>query len=71
MVEARVGVILVGHGQTASHILRAARGIVATETLEGLLAVDAGAGESEVFADAICAAIDTDSGSSSLANAAL
>lgn len=40
-----VGVAIVGHGQTASHLLQAARGILANRELDDVIAVDAGAGE--------------------------
>ncbi len=52
-----VGVVVVGHGQTASHLLRAARGI-ATAGLDGILALDAGEGDSEAFSASMCSALD-------------
>ncbi len=52
-----VGVVVVGHGQTASHLLRAARGI-APAGLEGVVALDAGEGDSDAFSAAMCAALD-------------
>lgn len=58
-MAARVGVILVGHGQTASHILDAAKGIVPPEVLDGVVAMDAGVGETEAFADRMCETIES------------
>jgi len=54
-----VGVVVVGHGQTATHLLRAARGIVSSAALNDVVAVDAGSGESDVFSSSMCAALDT------------
>lgn len=42
---AEVGVVLVGHGRTASALLDAARGVLGAGSLPGVVAVDAGAGE--------------------------
>ncbi len=42
---AEVGVVLVGHGRTASALLDAARGILGEGALPGAIAVDAGVGE--------------------------
>ncbi len=58
-----VGVVLVGHGGTASHLLEAARGILPGTVLAGVRAVDAGQGEDEALGPALCEAIDAvDSG---------
>lgn len=54
-----VGVVVVGHGETASHLLRAAEGIAAPGSLEGVVALDAGVGDSEAFTASMCAALDT------------
>jgi mannose PTS system EIIA component len=54
---ARIGVAIVGHGSTASSLLAAARGIVPPGSLDGVLAIDAGLGETPTFSDALCAAI--------------
>lgn len=40
-----VGAVLVGHGRSASELLAAARGIVGPDALAGVVAVDAGQGE--------------------------
>ncbi len=53
-----VGVLVVGHGDTASRLLDAARGIAPPGTLDGVVAVDAGAGETPDFTASICAALD-------------
>ncbi len=53
-----VGVVVVGHGETASHLLRAAEGIAAPGSLEGVMALDAGAGDSDAFTASMCAALD-------------
>ncbi|MBA3546920.1 MAG: hypothetical protein H0T76_10590, partial [Nannocystis sp.] len=39
-----VGVVVVGHGRSASALLGAAEGIVDPAALQGVIAVDAGAG---------------------------
>jgi PTS system mannose-specific IIA component len=53
-----VGVVLVGHGRTASELLAAARAIVGTEGLPDVVAVDAGCGETPELARRCCSAID-------------
>ncbi len=53
-----VGVVLIGHGQTASALLAAARLIAPSSTLEDLRAIDAGAGRNEQFTRRLCAAVD-------------
>lgn len=52
-----VGVAVVGHGSTASTLLAAARGIAPAGSLDGVLAIDAGLGETPTFSEAMCAAI--------------
>lgn len=52
-----VGVLVVGHGQTASCMLRAARAIVAAGALDGVIAVDAGVGDSPEFTATMCEAL--------------
>ena len=53
-----VGVVVVGHGETASHLLRAAEGIASPGSLEGVIALDAGVGDSEPFSASMCTALD-------------
>ncbi len=53
-----LGVVVVGHGETASHLLRAAEGIAAPRSLQGVVALDAGVGDSEAFTASMCAALD-------------
>jgi PTS system mannose-specific IIA component len=57
-VAVPVGVAVVGHGSTASTLLAAARGILPAGKLEGIVAIDAGLGETPKFSDAVCAAIE-------------
>lgn len=49
-VEVGVGVVIVGHGSTASQLLEAARGIVGSGSLDDVVAVDAGAGQTPELA---------------------
>ena len=53
-----VGVVLVGHGRTASELLAAAGGIVGLEALESVQAVDAGTGQTPKLDDELCAVLD-------------
>jgi len=53
-----VGVVVVGHGQTASHLLRAAQGIVAPGSLDHVVALDAGVGDTAAFSASMCTALD-------------
>ncbi len=54
---APIGIAVVGHGSTASTLLAAARGIVRTGVLDGVIAIDAGLGETPTFSEAMCNAI--------------
>ncbi len=45
----RIGVLLIAHGDTASHLLRAARGVVGEGPLDDVVALDAGEGSSAAF----------------------
>jgi len=56
-MSARVGVIVVGHGSTASELLAAASGIVSNDALSGVVAIDAGEGETQAFCEQLCDAI--------------
>lgn len=53
-----VGVVLVGHGRTASELLAAATGIVGPEALESVQAVDAGMGQTPKLDDELCDVLD-------------
>ena len=53
-VDATVGVVLVGHGRTASELLAAAAGIVGEDSLAGVQAVDAGLGQTPKLDDHLC-----------------
>jgi PTS system mannose-specific IIA component len=53
-----VGVVLLGHGRTASEILSAAAGIVDHDALEGVQAVDAGVGQSPRLDRELCDVLD-------------
>lgn len=52
-----VGVVLVGHGRSASALLGAAEGIVGADALRGVVAVDAGAGETAELRARMCDAV--------------
>lgn len=49
-----VGVVLVGHGSTATQLLEAAQAIVGGEAFAGVTAVDAGAGQTPELARRLC-----------------
>ncbi|MCX4245457.1 PTS sugar transporter subunit IIA [Paraliomyxa miuraensis] len=53
-----VGVVLVGHGRSASELLAAAEGIVGTRALADVRAVDAGRGETPRLGQELCDVID-------------
>ncbi len=53
-----VGVVLVGHGRTASELLAAAQGIVTAEAMTGVVAVDAGEGETPRLGKELCDVIE-------------
>lgn len=55
---ARVGVVMLGHGRTASELLAAATGIVGADALAGVVAVDAGPGETPRLGEQLCGVID-------------
>ena len=46
--------VLVGHGRTASELLAAAEGIVGPDALSGIIAVDAGRGETPRLGEELC-----------------
>ncbi len=52
-----VGVVVVGHGHTASALLGAAEGIVGPGVLQGVIAVDADAGETAELRARMCDAV--------------
>jgi mannose/fructose-specific phosphotransferase system component IIA len=54
---AKCGVVLIGHGNTASALLEAARAIVPTHGLADVVAVDAGVGQTPELRARVCAAI--------------
>ena len=54
-----VGVVILGHGTTASQLLAAARGITGGDALADVVAVDAGEGETPVLSKKICDVIET------------
>jgi PTS system mannose-specific IIA component len=56
--RARVGVVLIGHGETASRLLDAARGIVGAGRLDDVRAVDAGAGRDVELDRLVCDAVE-------------
>ncbi len=54
---AEVGVVLVGHGRTASALLEAARGVLGEGALPDAVAVDAGVGETGELRARLAAAL--------------
>ena len=57
VVGVGVGVVVVGHGRSASALLGAAEGIVGATALQGVVAVDAGAGEDASLRTRMCDAV--------------
>ena len=55
---AKCGVVLIGHGSTASALLDAARQIIPGEGLADIIAIDAGAGRTPELSEKVCNAID-------------
>ena len=55
---AKCGVVLIGHGKTATALLAAARDIIPGEGLEDVLAIDAGLGQTDELTARVCAAIE-------------
>jgi PTS system mannose-specific IIA component len=53
-----VGVVLVGHGRTASELLGAAGGLVGADALADVVAVDAGQGETPRLGQQLCDVIE-------------
>lgn len=52
-----VGIVVVGHGDTATHLLEAARHIVPPGSLDDVVAVDAGEGETPRLGAELCRVI--------------
>ena len=52
-----VGVVIVGHGATATQLLAAAQAIVGVDALADVIAVDAGVGQTPELAAELCQAI--------------
>ena len=55
--QAGVGVVIVGHGDTASRLLAAARAIVGEGPLDDVAAIDAGAGQTPALTASIVEAL--------------
>ncbi|MFO7562532.1 MAG: hypothetical protein R6X02_07800 [Enhygromyxa sp.] len=55
---AKCGVVLIGHGHTPTALLEAARAIIPGDGLAGVIAIDAGSGQTPELRAKICAAID-------------
>jgi PTS system mannose-specific IIA component len=51
------GIVLIGHGNTASTLLEAARSIV-PDCLDGVVAIDAGSGQTPELTARVCAAVE-------------
>ena len=58
-MNAPVGVAVVGHGETASGLLAAARAILGESALSDAIAIDAGAGKTGLLDPVMCEAIET------------
>ncbi len=56
--EAKCGIVLIGHGSTASSMLDAARTIIPGEGLADVIAIDAGCGRTPELEARVCAAIE-------------
>lgn len=56
--SAKCGVVLIGHGRTATALLDAARDIIPGEGLADVLAIDAGLGQTDELSARVCAAIE-------------
>lgn len=56
---AKCGVVLIGHGETASALLEAARKILPGDGLDDIVALDAGAGQTPEFTERIHKAVET------------
>jgi mannose PTS system EIIA component len=54
-----IGVAVVGHGSTASQLLAAARSILPPGSLDHVIAIDAGLGETPILSETMCTAIAT------------
>lgn len=54
---AKCGVVLIGHGNTASALLEAARAIIPGDGLADVIALDAGTGQTPKLRATICAAV--------------
>jgi PTS system mannose-specific IIA component len=54
---AMCGIVLIGHGNTASTLLEAARSIV-PDCLDGAIAIDAGIGQTPELTARVCAAVE-------------
>ena len=55
--SAKCGVVLIGHGQTATALLTAARTIIPGDGLADIVALDAGAGQTPELRAKVCAAV--------------
>lgn len=56
--SAKCGIVLIGHGNTASALLAAARAIVPGEGLDDVVAIDAGSGQTEELRVRVLAAVE-------------
>ena len=55
---ARIGVILIGHGDSASHLLDAAKAVVGNGSLDDVVALDAGEGDTVEFTAKVDAVLE-------------
>lgn len=56
--DAKCGIVIIGHGSTASALLEAARALVPGDGLADVVALDAGAGKTPEFKARVCEAIE-------------
>ncbi|PRQ03264.1 PTS system fructose IIA component [Enhygromyxa salina] len=55
---AKCGIVLIGHGNTASALLAAARDIIPGDGLADIIAIDAGAGQTPELRAGVCSAVE-------------
>ena len=55
---AKCGIVLIGHGNTASALLAAARSLIPGEGLADIVAIDAGVGQTPELTARVCEAIE-------------
>ena len=56
---AKCGIVVIGHGKTASVLLAAARSIIPGEGLADVVAIDAGVGQTPELTERVCEAVES------------